>query len=189
MTDRKDIILQTDPDIVEKRTVELWFPKGSNHSGYAIEDLARLEACTHHACKGCGAYINKYERKCASCRHQDDRKKYEAMPLVEWDEHTPLCLYDGDEEFSHPDDVLDYSDRENIPVSELMLVLCEPTQMPFVDGDDYFDSLLPEDKGLSDVAPDIAEAFDRLNEAIAAHKEPISWHPGKQRVKVEPYDD
>ena len=54
--------------------------------------------------------------------------------------------------------------------------------------DDLWIDDLPEDTYLSDVAPAVAEAIDKVNEIIERDKPVLSWRPGKFRTTVTSND-
>jgi len=164
-----------------------WLSRG----GYLFEDErgARYHGCTHCKCERCGnVYLkNSY---CERCSDKRQRKAWLEKPIVEWDGETFLYSVACQEYFSERCEIVEYlaeSDNrieefaahDNVVVVDLMLVLCKPVEYHTVDAYDIYDGDIPED---GDVDDEILQAFDELNAKIAAHKRPICWVPGEQRV-------
>ena len=177
MTDTS-VILPTSAEAATYRTdVKGWVSRSGRYFG-DDERLARYDGCTHMVCD-CGAPAEKSRIRCDSCQATRDAAKWEALPLVEWDGETPLCIYRGDTYFFDIDQVRDYADEQVVKVSELRLVLCKPVCARRL-AVDYWAHQLVE----GDDAPSwLEDAVDEFNEVIAKRRtEPLSWMPCQQRV-------
>ncbi|MDR3620498.1 MAG: hypothetical protein P4L85_14200 [Paludisphaera borealis] len=173
-----------DSDQAAKRvTLTGWVSRHGRFYG-DDEHAARWDGCTHRQCD-CGKAHERSRTMCDNCARKAREAKFEAMPFVEWDGVTPLSLFDDDRYFFSEDDLRDFCEAEEIAPDTLRLVVCEPQHARELDGNDYFCDLLPEDCTLDDMAPEIAEAFNKLNEVIKAYGKPLSWYPGKKRTRVE----
>lgn len=153
------------------------------------EHLARYAGSTHSFCE-CGTEIpTKSYTKCESCRNKAQVEKYNAMPFQEWDGKAPVFCLGHDKYFFDVDDLTDfiaeYEDDNNGERPSLMLVLCDPQELNFVD-EDYWCDIMPENAdGLDDVASkELMDALDSLNKIIANHP-PVSWFPGNIRTEYK----
>jgi hypothetical protein len=143
------------------------------------ERVARYSGCTHRHCEKCGDLVPKHWLKCAKCREEADRQRWEAMPVTDW---TPLvCIYRDDTYFHDEDGFLDWCEDRDIDPSTVMLVACEPVFASEFDAEDYYSGDLPEDGELPD---EIAVAVHHLNEAIRECKTPLCWRPTDKRVRI-----
>ena len=173
------VILPTSHEAATYRTdIKGWVSRSGRYFG-EDERLARYDGSTHSVCTTCGAPAQKYRLYCDACQDKRDAAAWEALPLVEWDGETPLCVYRGDTYFFDIDQVRDYAENSGEKVSELQLVLCKPICAHKLDMDDWADELPEDDDG-----PEwLREAITAFNAAIAAHRtEPLSWRLGRQRV-------
>ena len=178
MTDTT-VILPTSVEAATYRTdVKGWVSRSGRYFG-ADERLARLDGCTHNVCNTCGAPAEKYHRFCEACQAKRDAERWEALPLVEWDGETPLCIYRGDTYFFDIDQVRDYAENSGEKVSELRLVLCKPVCAHRLDMNEWEDELSENDDGPAW----LQEAIKTFNAVVHAHRtEPLSWMPCQQRV-------
>ena len=120
---------------------------------------------------------------CSSCIAKKDTEKYYAMPMVEWDEVTPVCT-DGDKFFFDVDSVLEHMaevKQEGGDEAEVQIVLCEPGKLHLLSDEDWCDDL-PEDGELPD---DVQVKLNELNKALA-DATPVCWYPGKKRINMAP---
>ena len=172
------VILPTSAEAATYRTdVKGWVSRHGHYFG-ADERLARLHGCTHSVCN-CGAPAEKYHRFCDACQAKRDAERWEALPLVEWDGETPLCIYRDDTYFFDIDQVRDYAAENGEKVSELRFVLCKPVYARRLEVDYWADQLVEGD----DAPSWLEDAVDEFNEVIAKHRtEPLSWMPCQQRV-------
>jgi len=182
------IIMYESEEAAKKITVTGWVSSTGFFYG-DDENIARFAGCTHKLCE-CGAVTSKNYTHCEKCRTKRRSKVYEAMPYQEWDECTPLVLFDDDRYFFDKDGLLDWCACEDIKVEDLQLVICKPNVIHRIEYNDMYCDDLPEDMGLEDVAPEIAAALDKVNEMIKEHKTPLSWYAGKFRTSIkEPTHD
>ncbi len=174
------VILSTSDEAATYRTdLNGWVSRTGRYFG-ADERLARYDGCTHHVC-ACGALAEKSRIYCDACQANIDAELWGALPLVEWDGQTPLCIYRGDTYFFDIDQVCDYAAENDLKVSELRLLLCKPVCAHELNMDDWADELPEDDDG-----PEwLEEAISVFNAAVAAHRdEPLSWLPGNERVAL-----
>lgn len=156
------------------------FYPGDNPSS---EHGARWSGCTHMTCE-CGKVFEKGHTICSSCEAKRRTDKYYALPLVDWDGVTPLCVWDDDRYFFDEDSVLDYMAdlKADDPEAdhEVQLVLCTPHKLHLLDADTWCDDLA-EDGELPD---DVLEKLDALNEALK-NAPTVCWSDGRQRIDVD----
>jgi hypothetical protein len=158
------------------------FYPGDNPSS---EHGARWSGCTHMTCE-CGKIFDKGSIRCDSCQAKIDSEKYYALPMVEWDEVTPVCEDKNDKYFFDKESLMDEmywqleeaKKRGEEPVMHLLL--CEPHYLHLLDGSEWEDDL-PEEGELSDAA---GKAIDALNAVLKAEG-PSCWFPGKKRIDVD----
>ena len=178
MTDTLVILPASDEAATYRTDIKGWVSRSGRYFG-ADERLARLDGCTHNVCTTCGAPAEKYHLYCDACQAKRDAERWEALPLVEWDGETPLCIYRGDTYFFDIDQVRDYAAEHDMKVSELQLVLCKPVYAHNIEVDYWADDL-PEG---GDAPSWLEDAVDEFNEVVAKHRtEPLSWMRGQRRV-------
>jgi hypothetical protein len=128
--------------------------------------------------------MEKSYTKCADCRGKANLERYLAMPFQEWNELTPLTLYNDDTYFWNKEEVLYYCEEENIKPESLKLVICVPQYAPEIEADQYCEDFLPEDTSVDDIDSELAEAFEALNKVIRQKETPLSWCAGKHRTAI-----
>ena len=182
------IIMYDSPEAATRVDLPGWksrlghFYPGDNPSS---ERGARWSGCTHMTCE-CGRIFPKGRIRCDFCQAKLDSEKYYALPLVEWDEVTPICEDKSDKYFFDRESLMDEmywqlddaKKRGEEPV--MHLVLCEPHYLRTLDTDTWEDDL-PEDGELPDA---VAMALDAFNAVIKASG-PSCWFPGKTRIDVD----
>lgn len=94
----KDIVMFDAPDLVKQETVTGWVSAGHFYGN--DERAARWAACTHVACRDCGAPVEKNWLACEECRRKNDIARWNAMPKVEWDGEAMLYSESHDRYFS-----------------------------------------------------------------------------------------
>jgi hypothetical protein len=146
------------------RTGEFW---GDN------EHMARYCGSTHKRCDKCGSVVAK-GNWCHPCRDVAQREKFAGYERKAWDGVEPLHLHDTDMYFFGLDALADYCAEHRVKAAELALVFCAPNYAGQVDAGDFYQDILAEDSEMPDA---IQMAFDTLNEAIKACREPLSWEP------------
>ena len=135
----------------------------------------------------CGRVHDKGRTICRACEAKIDREKYYALPMVEWDETTPVCDYKSDNYFWDIEDVLEHlfdileDAQKNGYEPESRLVLCEPHYLHQLDGCEWEDDLADE----GELSDEVGAAVDALNAVLKAQG-PSCWYPGKQRIDMEP---
>ena len=132
----------------------------------------------------CGNVFEKGRIRCRSCDAKLSTEKYYALPMVDWDGVTPLCVWEDDRYFFDEDSVLDWmadlrADEPEVD-HEVQLVLCVPGKLHLLDADTWCDDL-PEDGELPD---DVQEKLDALNEALK-NAPTVCWYAGKTRINVD----
>ena len=150
------------------------------------EHMARYSGSTHKKCDECGRVYSKHSY-CDFCHAKKETEKYYAMPMIEWDETTPVCEWNDDKYFWDKESVLDYlydmyEDAQKQGCEpEVQLIICEPQHLHLLDAENWSDDLA-EDGELPDA---VLEAIDVFNE-ILKNQKPSCWYPGKQRINMEP---
>lgn len=169
------IILPEDPESAQLKTLELWVDRW----GYAYKDknAAQLAGCTHIRCKGCGKPVIKSSLLCGDCKSKKEQEKFLAMPFLEWDKTTPLCVYNTEQYFFIAEEIEDYCEENEIEISSLNLCVCKQCQGPELD-EGFFDDCLPEECELPD---ELITAINDFNEKVKEYC-PISWEQGKYRT-------
>lgn len=183
MSKHDKIILDTEPGIVEYKTnIEGWVGKDGNF--YGNDKRRAIYANSSHIKCDKGHIHKKSWSKCPFCKELELPEKYLRFEFKEWDQKTPLCVYDTDSEyFFNVDDVEDYiidAISEGRSEDSIRLMICEPLYLSQVD-ESYFEDVLPEDWELKDVNTEVADKLKDLNETISKAK-PASWIQGKYRT-------
>lgn len=175
-----EMILNTSDAAAKRVTVSGWVSRDGRFYG-DDERTARWAGATHVACPECGQPTDKSYTHCEACRNRRSHERFEALPLAEWDGVTPLALWDTDQYFFLPDEVYDYAEEHGVKASELELVLCKPIFAHQLDIGYWCDEF-PED---GDAPTWLEDAIEQFNAILDAHKdEPLSWLPGKERVRL-----
>lgn len=176
---KKEIILDTDEDIIEYRTnIEGWVGKDGNFYGKDKERAVYANS-THKKCEK-GHVYEKFWTNCRTCQEQELPSKYMQREFKEWDGKTPLCLFGEDKYFFSEDDVADYLEEEE--PENIMLMICEPNYLWEIDMEAQWEDILPEDWSFEDVASkELLEKLKEVNTLIAGHS-PVSWNEGKYRT-------
>ena len=184
MTDKpEEIILEDNPGAAEYRTdIKGWVSRGGLYFG-KDEYLARSSGSTHNKCSGCGA-IKKKNESCRPCFVKREVEKFNALPKKKWDGEGMIYSMSNDKYFYEIESAEEFADVNGIEISDLMLVICEPDYGSTI-AEDYFESSLPEDTSLEDVAPDLAAMIDEINEHIGSEKEILCWWPGEYAVEIQ----
>jgi hypothetical protein len=171
-----EIILDTDPDIVEFRTdVSGWVSKKGDLFFGKDERAARYHASTHTKCS-CGEVIVKGWYKCSKCITEAKTEHYWKLPLEVWDYKKPICTYDGEHYFFDEGDLIDFLE-ENPEVNPL-LVICKPnyaSEIPL----DFWEDAQTEDGELPD---ELIKKLTEFNKFIAT-LEPLSYSPSQIRTQ------
>lgn len=174
------VVMYDSPEAAHRGTVEGWISRDGRFYG-DDEHLARWAGCTHKRCD-CGGIMDRGYTRCLDCIADEDRKRWEALPAVEWDGDAPLCLFDDDHFFFSPWELLEYCEDHNVKPTALRLVLAEGRRFSTLE-EDYWVDDLPED---GDLPGPIADAVKKLNEVIKAYPHPAAYWPSKQRVVINP---
>ncbi len=179
MNEPKKQINYDSDEAAKQVTVTMW-QSASGHT-YHDEHIARYDGCTHRPCDTCGETITKGNVYCKKCLDAREREGYLKMPEADSSEQVVYCL--GTQDFYHElDDLIDDWKGEGAP----MVVNCEPQYAPFFDVDDFMCDVLDED---GEVPSQIEEAAKAFNEAVKAYGKPISFLPGKTRVRQSLIED
>ncbi len=185
------MVLSTSDEAAQRVTLTGGVARGGQFWG-DDERMARWCGATHVPCSECGEPVVKNWTKCDACRQKADDAKWSAR------ERTP---YDGgwlysqatDRWFEDEDALRDFLDTYDEHTCEsLRLVPCEPEYPHELDGDDLYVDQLPEDCRLRDVAGELDEWIERVNECIRAMRKsgkPLSWMPSKFAVDVATLPD
>jgi len=179
----KEIILDTDEDIVEYRiNIEGWVGRDGRFYG-KDKNLAIYANSTHKKCEK-GHIYGKSWLKCQECQEAERPSKYLQLQYKEWDKITPLNLYMTDKYFFNIDDIEEYSNEEEVNMEDLELVVCVPNHLWRIE-DNVWEDILPEDMDLKEITS--AEFRNKLKELnnIIDKEPPISWNGGKYRTSVD----
>jgi hypothetical protein len=175
------IIMYDDPNIVEKKMVDLWVVKGKNY-GFNSEHNARQDAATHVKCEDCGAPIDKrsYKLICSDCMKKRIHAKFLALPCEELNGQS---FFVDDKYYEDLDSFLDdcFND-EIIDIEDVDIYSAEPCEYRQLDIYDYLcDSLPSEDE--VDLPEEIIAAADALNAVLKTAK-PVCFERGRVRYKL-----
>jgi hypothetical protein len=186
---REAVVMFDSAEAASYRTdIKGWVSRDGQYYGNdsGAERTARWAGCTHQRCE-CGNVFERGRVRCNSCQAKLDTEKYYALPMVEWDGITPVCVFDDDRFFFDEDGLLDFmmecrdDARAQGCEPEVQIVLCEPGKLHLVDADNWCDDL-PEDGELPD---EVATKLEELNDAIR-NAPTFSWWAGKQRINLAP---
>ena len=180
--DDKTKIHYSSPEAATYRTdIKGWVSAKGHYYGAhpGSEHMARYDGATHWNCAECGAETEIWYTRCDTCRAAKRAERFAALEAVEWDERTPLCIFEGDTFFFSIDEVMCHCEEEGIELADIRLVICDPVYGREFGVDDFYDEL-PEDGKLPDA---ILEAVENLNRVVRAYG-PLSWTPGRKRALV-----
>lgn len=177
----KEVIMYDSPEAAQLVTVTGWATKDGRFFG-DNEHLARYAGSTHKRCDKDESHpphrTNGYCDICASAKRAE---RFNEMQIVDWDEKTPLNLFDTDEYFFDEDQISDYCIDNDVDKSELSLVLCEPNHMHTIDAYDQWCDVFAEDVLMPS---EVEDALNTLNAAIKEHGKAVSWSPSNKRVSL-----
>jgi len=183
MKETNEIIMFNDDKAAKYYTDLKGWVSGKGHFYGESEDIARYDGCTHVKCKECEKVTLKHKSYCDDCKSIKERERYLAMPEKEYS--NEIVYSESHDryftEFSDIQEFIDDNEEDEITIDSLMLVSCEPQFLPQID-ESWCEDIFPEDCNLHDVAPDIYDALESLNELIRDRKEPVSWYPDKFRI-------
>ena len=180
----KKIILPDDPEAATYRTdICGWVDRHGRFHG-TNESWARRSGATHLKCSECGEFYSSHAY-CHPCSERKRRERFLALPMREW-KGEPVCLPDGDEFFFDPSSFYEYCDSRFVAPQEVDLVFAEPQYAIEIDPQDHYADDLPEG---ADLPKAIIDAFDALNEAIRACRDPLCWYPDDVRVDPASIDN
>lgn len=181
--DKKQVVIDQ-PNLVEEVMTPMW--KGTDGRLYSDERTARWVSCTHTRCE-CGNIMSRGWARCEVCRMKKYRDYYLKLEEKEWDGEIPVVTYDSDHYFFSEEDVelyledLNDNDGGDHTIDDLGLIICKPQYgSDYRLDEDFFCDLLHEDQELP---VKLCDAIDQFNKRVANYKEPVSWIPGKYRVK------
>lgn len=177
-TEKKLMVLHSDDSAAKKQTVTGWVSRTGFFFG-DNEDMARYRGCTHKTCD-CGSPMEKSWTKCEACRNKLDHQRFMNYPFKEWDRIEPICEYHGDKYFFNEDDIEQYLEDNDMPLEDLLLVICEPNHARRIDSS-YWEDELPED---GEIPKELQAKLDELNELIKTLP-PLSWSPSKVRTEYK----
>ena len=184
MTEEKIVMYDSDEAATFVTGIKGWRSRDGFFWG-KDEHMARYSGSTHKRCDECGKVYSKHSW-CDFCHHKKETERYYALPMIEWDETTPICEWHSDRYFWDKESLLEWmydmleDAKEHNCEPEVQLVLCEPHYLHLLDGSEWSDDL-PEDGDLSD---EVGAAIDALNVILKAEG-PSCWYPGKQRIDVD----
>ena len=171
------IILPEDERAAKLETVTGWVSRKGNFYG-KDERLARWDGSTHKKCGECGELIRR-DSWCKPCQAKRNKESFLKLPEKEWDEKTPICMWDGDVYFFSRGELMDWCFDNMYSVSDLDLVICEPNKPRPIEPDYYADEMGEE----GEIPEELHDAIESFNEAT---KDIIlSWSPGKYRAVIK----
>ena len=181
------MILSTSDEAAQRVTVTGWVARGGQFWG-DDERMARWCGATHIPCSECGQPVVKNWTKCDACRQKAEDAKWAARVRKPYDGGW-VYAQAVDRFFEDEDAIRDYLDTyyDEHTVDTLRLVPCDPEYAQELSGDDLFLDQLPEDCELRDVAGELDEWIDKVNECIRRMREskrPLSWMPSEYAVDV-----
>lgn len=188
MTTSKTIVMYESQEAATYRTdIKGWVSRDGLFHGDSpgSECSARWSGCTHQVC-ACGTVHEKSRSICDKCISKQRNERYLSMPVVEWDESTPVCVFDDDRYFFDVDSLLDWmADLKETTEAEgakpwVQLVVCTPHHLGIIDRDHWCDDLAED----GDLPDEVAQKLEELNDAIS-RAPVVSWFPGKTRVDVD----
>lgn len=172
------IILPTD-DAAAPTRGECWYDKHGH--AHISETTARWANATHRACATCSVPHNKYS-SCKICAEASALARFLAMPSAPWDGEAQIYsevtrrFYD-----SGPDEIEEFdADGNQIPLSDMRLVICEPVEAEPLEIS-YWADQLPDD---ADEPPQWLVDHIKDFNAYLRFEDPLSWTPGKSRLDV-----
>lgn len=174
----EEIIFPDDARAAKLVDVPVWKSRKGNY--FLTEQSARYDGATHHKCELCEKPQERPYVFCAEHLKESRDKKFYAYEVVEWDEETPLCLFDTDQCFYSHDDAGEYAFEHGLKLEDLQLVLCKPVKLKQID-EDYFADELPDDYNLAQVSSTLIEKLNEVNQFISTLP-PASWREGNKRV-------
>ena len=187
MTQEKIVMYDSPEAATYKTGIEGWVSRDGFFWG-KDEHMARYSGSTHKKCKECGTVYSK-QSYCDFCQAKKETEKYYAMPMIEWDETSPVCEWHNDKYFWDKEEVLEYmyemmEDAKSLGCeAEVQLVLCEPHYLHLLSGEEWSDDIAEDNEG--ELPDEVEAAIDVLN-AVIKSQGPTCWYPGKQRINMEP---
>lgn len=190
----KQIILPTDPDIIEQCNPTLWKVKNPLTQPafyWKTEEDARLATATHKKCEKCDNLVEAPScwTVCENCREKSAIERYSNLPKVKWSESGPYVYSDALVRYFDEDALVDFLEEVNeerdeeseiYTVDQLRL---HPTYPKYLqtfefnldDADDYddYNDLIPDD---------ILNLFDQLNKLIEDSKVILRYYPDYKRA-------
>ena len=150
--------------------------------GDGAEHSARYCCHTDAPCE-CGGRKGRHRTTCESCWHKEKCKRYGAMEQKEWDERSPLAIYDGDTYFFDFDAMLEWCLEHGIKPSDAFVVHCREQHPPRFELSCFMADCLPDDQEF-DYDEAARELENKVNELLEARR-PWSWYPDN---KARPTD-
>lgn len=136
--------------------------------------------------KTCPNRVDSPYAMCRACREEEATKTWEAMPRVEWDGVTPLCVYEGDQFFFDAESVQDYVSTmmhdHGWTLDQIRLVECDPDNGQSFSITEFLCDHLPSDH--DGALTGEKEIDDFVNAWIKANA-PYSWVPRNRAVSEE----
>lgn len=177
--EKKEIRYDSPEAAIYKTDIKGWVSADGFYYG-KDEHMARWRSCTHVKCESCDNYVSKTWTKCEACRNAASIERYKALPYLEWDRQTPLCIWNDDRYFFSEDDLIEYLEENEMQGNDLMLVLCSAMEYREID-EGYFGCDAHEDW---EAPKELAEAIDKLNK-IVKELPPHSYTAGKIRTSYD----
>lgn len=177
------MVFPEDTESAKLVTATFWKSRDGVYYQQNAEQSARWAGATHVHCNWCGGPAKKGWLACESCRAKLQAKNYAKLPVVDWDEETPLCLYKDDRYFYSMDDVMDYCEEYEIDPESLQFVLCKRVGPPQVDVSSLFEDHLADEQDDSDIPGEVWKAAEEFNKVLSAYA-PELWTEGDKAVRI-----
>lgn len=162
-------IIVTEKDVnIRSKKLRVYFDRNTPTRMHMTHIGAVQGRITHDTCI-CGAIKQKHINLCDKCRDDLYREKILAYPCKPWGGESMIYAEEADTFFNGVAELADYLvENESIDLDELTLWHTEPSFLPTIDFEDYYQEI-PEGLSLSDVVTDkVLALMGQLNAAIKA---------------------
>ena len=171
------IMFNSDKAAMWTEGISGWVDRGNRFWG-DDENAARYSGCTHVLCLDCNcALVLKPQVVCRQCAKRREVKRYQNMPVVEWDEKGMIYSLSFDRFFWDWEEAEDLAECRETTLADMLLVICEPEYLREID-DDFCSDILTEEE----LPDDVLEAIEKFNNFLRNYG-PISWSPGNKAAK------
>jgi hypothetical protein len=121
-------IMYESPEAASIQTVTGWVSANGQFWGND-EHMARWVGATHRVCENNPEHgVHEVRSWCKECHRERREAKFAAMARVEWDQSTPVVIFDTDRYFFDADELRDFLVDEDIKPEDVQLVICKPNK-------------------------------------------------------------